>query len=269
MSSDGFWLRLLRVIRADPEAAGSSSGRWPTTYQGFVWDLAPDSVAPARDGVAVPRVSELDWVGRVPEAELDTYLRAERQRREEAQAAVTTTEAKASRLLTPIVALLAGNVALVAFELKAVSTRAGSGRIVPMIGGIVGAIAIALLMIAAIRGLDADLRVGVYESADGPTELKGKRAALRVEAQGTQLAQWVSGNKATRLMYARASFSKALAAIAIALILGGVTLLTPASAGHADPGQECQRWNTRDQRRTPATAPRVRGTQRHCVPYQR
>lgn len=220
------WRRVLKVARADPTLPAGSQSRWPTTWQGFLWDLMPDAVAPNRDGVVAPATEEPAWIAQVPEDRLDEFLAAERVRNQDAQAAVATTEGKASRLLTPIVALLTGTVALVAFELHAAASRDGAGKTLPLIGGLLGAVAALLLMVAAIRAIDADTRVGIYRAAEPEDLLAGKRDALRAEANGTALARWASSRKATRVMYARAAFSRAIALISAALILGAATLLT-------------------------------------------
>jgi hypothetical protein len=220
------WRHVLKAGQADPDGSVDEKGRWPSTWQGFAWDLSPGTVAPNRDGVVAPTSDDPAWVAQVGDDELEAFVAAERIRRQDAQASVAIIEAKASRLLTPIVALLTGTVALVAFELHAAATRAGADKTLPLIGGVFGTGGAALLLVAAIRAIDADTRVGIYRGP-GPHELlAGRRDTLRAEAQGTALASWVASNKSTRVMYARAAFSKAVAFIGAALLLGGATLLT-------------------------------------------
>jgi hypothetical protein len=224
------WRRLLKAARADPDGNVDEKGRSPSTWQGFVWDLSPGTVAPNRDGVLAPTPDDPAWVAQVGDNELEAFAAAERIRRQDAQAAVATIEGKASRLLTPIVALLTGTVALVAFELHAAATRTGGDKTLPLIGGVFGAAGAALLLVAALHAIDADTRVGIYRGSRPQDLLAGRRDILRAEAQGTALAGWVAINKSTRVMYARAAFSKAVALIGAALLLGGATLLT----SHAD-----------------------------------
>lgn len=229
------WRRVLRVAHADPAMPASRQSRWPTTWQGFLWDLTPDAIAPNRDGVVAPTTDEPTWIAQVPEDRLDEFLAAERIRNQDAQAAVATTEGKASRLLTPIVALLTGTVALVAFELHAAASRDGAGKTLPLVGGLLGAVAALLLIVAAVRAVDADTRVGIYCAASSEDLIAGKRDALRAEANGTALARWTSNRKATRVMHARAAFSRAIALISAALILGAATLLTAPGDTRSNP----------------------------------
>jgi hypothetical protein len=221
-----WWRRILRAARADPDGPVDENGRWPSTWQGFVWDLSPAAVAPNRDGVVAPASGDPEWLAEVSDDQLEAFVSAERSRHQDAQAAVGIIEAKASRLLTPIVALLTGAVALVAFELHAAATRTGADKTLPLLGGVVGAGGVVLLLVAAVRAIDADTRVGIYGGMGPEDLLAGMRNTLRAEAHGTALAQWVAKNKATRVMFARAAFSQAVALIGAALLFGGATLLT-------------------------------------------
>jgi hypothetical protein len=223
------WHLVLKFVGADPGPPGGPQGRWPSTWQGFLWDLTPGAVAPRTDGVVAPASEEADWIVQVPDDRLGEFFAAEQIRNQDAQAAVATTEAKASRLLTPIVALLTGTVALVALELHEAASRAAAAKTLPLIGGALGSFAALLLVVAAVRAIDADTRVGIYRAAGPGDLLAGKREALRAEAYGTELARWSSRSKATRVMYARAAFSRAVALIIIALVLGAATLLTGSS----------------------------------------
>lgn len=222
------WLWALRRLGADPGAPSGDTGRWPSTWQAFLWDLAPGDVAPGSDGVNSPSWTPPEWVESVPEASLQDHLTLERQRHRDAQDVAASIELKASRLMTPMVALVTGAVALGAFELKALRQSASTWQAVwPLVGSVACAIAVIQLLIAIIRALDADTRMGIYKRADPTVEITGGREALAAESLRTAVASWTGGKKATRLLWARAAFSRSILWLCVAMVFGGVSILLP------------------------------------------
>jgi len=220
-------LRLLRRLGADPEAPVGQEGRWPSTKQAFLWDLLPADLAPDKDGVVPPTWSPPEWVAGIEPRRLPDAIELERAAHRAQHDRVAIVEAKASRLLTPTVTLLAATAAVTAFELKSASTaRTLAGAALPAAGATAGVIASLFLLGCVLRALDADIRVGVFGGATTNEVLAGSHEALEQEALATTRAGWVSANKTTRLMHARAGLSRALVAIAVALAFGAVTLVT-------------------------------------------
>src|SRR5690348_13130124 len=75
------WRALLRALRADPDKPfDDDKGRWPSTWATFMWDLAPDKLAPNADGVVGPRSSAPDWVAAITEPDLAGAVEEERAR---------------------------------------------------------------------------------------------------------------------------------------------------------------------------------------------
>lgn len=219
-----------RRLGADPTEPDGNEGRWPSTRQAFLWDLLPDEPAPRRDGVVKPEWSPPPWVGQVPDADLDEALADERKAHVDEVATVQVIEGKAARLLTPAVTLVTGTVALAAFELKgAADAHTLLGAMIPLLGAIFATFAALWLFAAIVRALDADTRMGVYASPAPELRLNGKRAMLEAEALGTALASWTGRQKVRRLMQARVAISRAVVVLSVALMLGGVTILTRSS----------------------------------------
>lgn len=243
---DSWWRQWLmsayRRAGADPAAPPGYDGRWPTSGQAFLWDLLPEDLAPGQDGVVAPTWTAPSWVEAVPEDQLPEAVAHERERHRSQQAAVTTVEGKASRLLTPTIALLAATVALTAFEIRAAGQAStGSGRLLPLFGAASAAVAVVWLFVAVVRALDADTRMGVYGGATTETLLKGPRAVLVAEVLAAERASWVRVQKANRLMQARVAVSRAVLALVLALLLAAVTAGTrtsqPMPAGISSPKQ--------------------------------
>jgi hypothetical protein len=218
-------VRLLRRLHADPAAPPGDGGRWPTTKQGLLWDLLPGHAAPQADGVIAPTHSAPDWVTTADEADLPDLLALERRRADAASASAATTEGKASRLLGTTVTLLAASVALTALQLRTSAHSHGCLRWVLAVAAIPGAAACALLLLSAVRSLDADTRVGIYGNVNGRVRAEhGLRGELERTLLGTAKAEWTAGKKASALMDARAWFTRALLADLVALVLAGLTV---------------------------------------------
>jgi hypothetical protein len=224
------WRWALVKLDADPEERplAATAGRWPSTRQGFLWDLTPDALAPSNDGVVAPRPAPPPWLEAANQSDqehIKDLLEAERQRHAEARAAAGVAEAKASRLLTPSVALLTGSIALVALQLRsAVTATTPAGLLLLLLCAAPGTVAVTFVFISILRALDADTRVGIYSSA-GAAQLVNRdvTALLREEYEAAERARWTARQKTTRLMYARAAISRAIVFLVIALILAAST----------------------------------------------
>lgn len=245
------WKWLLPRVGADPappeddpsatpvNPSQAAAGRWPSTKQSFWWDLGPNDLAPDADGVVAPTFTDTAWVARaaaeLSPGQLEKLLAAEHERNLGFQASAATSEGKASRLLTPIVALLTADATLVAFELNSATGRHRWWSLIPYVGAGLGAVAALLLVVAALRALDADTRVGMYNAADPLQRAQPDAVALSQEVRGSALARWSSVNKSTRVMYARAALSRALLLITLALLLGAATVVTGRWASDSAP----------------------------------
>jgi hypothetical protein len=219
------WAYALRRFGADVADPLPGTERWPNGRQGFLWDLAPARIVPGRDGLVPPDVTVPAWIAAAPDADLDDLISIQRMRADSAHAAAATTEGKASRLLTPTIVLLAGMVTLSTFELRA-SAKAGHilPRVLLAIGVVPAVVAVIYLLVCAVRALDTDTRVGLYGNVTGHRRASGgRRAHLEEQHRAAVLAEWTSKKKASRLMDARAAFSRALVAVALALAIGAVT----------------------------------------------
>jgi hypothetical protein len=223
----GVWAKLLRFLRADPEASGDPDGRWPSTWATFLWDIAPAKAAPDSEGVIGPEWSPPEWVAAIAEDDLAGAVEEERARHRDTRDAVTAVEGKASRLLTPTVTLLTATAALVAFELNGLAGKHSAEQMtLTMVGSITGSVAALLLFAAIIRALDADTRVGTYRPGSTANRAHGPRRVLAEEALGTAVAAWTLRHKLTRLMYARSVLSRAVVLVGIALVCGAVRVIT-------------------------------------------
>lgn len=219
---------LLRRLGADPDAISSQEeGRWPTTWQSFLWDLAPDTVAPPRDGVVLPQWNEPPWLTDLPDDQVDRVrkvVRAELERRLQSVAAL---ELKATRLLTPFVALLTGAAALTIFQVSAVETSLAG--VVALVGAGFGAGGIAFLLVGMLRALDADTRLGTSPRATLEQDVHDDgRFALRNDTKGVDAAKFVLRMKGTRILFARAAISRGLVMLLFSSFAGAAALvLTP------------------------------------------
>lgn len=225
------WRWLLRKLRADPTRSDEYAGRWPSSWQSFLWDLGPSAVAPDNDGVVAPTWSVPNWIASAPEDQLGELIEAERRRHGELRAQAESSEGKASRLLTPMVTLVTGSVALVALELDAAArAQTAAGQAWLVVAAVPGVAAVLLLLVAISRCMDADLRVGVYQEA-GAQALAGKdqRSVLREEHLAAERARWTATQKATRLMYARSTLSRAVVSLTLALTAAAITVATNAT----------------------------------------
>jgi hypothetical protein len=239
------WRSALRRLDADPDGPTRSSGRWPTTRQGFLWDLAPASIAPPSDGVIAPAGKVEPWLEALAgesadEAQIAALVDAERRRHMQARDAAATAEAKASRLLTPIVALLVGVVALVAFQVASAGRATTTpGMLVLLALTVPGTAGVAYLITGIVRSLDADTRVGVYGVVRAVDHIsRDKLALLRAEHLAARTARWTATQKASQLMFARAAVSRAFALLVIALVLAAVTTLATHWSERADGGTQ-------------------------------
>ncbi len=234
-SVKGYWLRgwraLLKVLDAAPESSSPVEERWPTTRQGFLWDIAPAEVAPSRDGVVAPREEPEPWLARIgqsaTEAQLQTFIELERRKRDESKSAAETAESKASRLITPLVVLLGGAVAVVGWQLNAAThARTAAGMTFLFTCAVPGILAVWFLFVAAVRALDADIRVGIYRKVS-PTKLADTdpRSLLKAEHLAAIRAGWNARKKVTRLMYARSAMSRAILFLGIALAISAVMVV--------------------------------------------
>ncbi len=219
------WAWILGRLGADVTDPPVGTPRWPNGRQGFLWDLAPARIVPSRDGLVPPETPVPSWIAVATEADLDDLIEIQRQRAESAHTAAATTEGKASRLLTPTIALLAGMVAISAYELRVSANAVHIGSRILLACAVLPALAaVVYLLLCAIRALDTDTRVGIYGNVTGYRRAAGgKRAHLEDQYKAAVLAEWTSKRKASRLMDARAAFSRALIAVALALVIGAVT----------------------------------------------
>jgi hypothetical protein len=223
------WRRTLVRLGADPAPPDAATvGRWPSTWQGFLWDLAPDELAPGRDGVTAPAIEPAEWtksLDQVNAEEVGELLDLERRRHEAARATASVAEGKASRLLTPAVALLTGAVAFVGLQLNsAAAAKTLPGMLVLLVPALPGIVGVVYVVMSVLRALDADTRVGTYTWVSARHRAGQSTAALVIaENKAAARAEWTAQNKVTRLMYARAALSRAFAFIVLALALAAAT----------------------------------------------
>jgi len=228
----GAWRGLLRRLGASPDRPETDgAGRWPTPWQGFLWDLAPAEVAPSRDGVVPPAHVPESWLDQL-DANVEPDLAArvfahERERHTGRRLAADAAEAKASRLLTPVIALLTGTVALAGIQLNiSSSAHTATGMTLLLLAMLPTVVAGGFLFVSAIRALDADIRVGMYLAPKPDHLIAGKLPdVVRQENLAMKRASWTAGQKTTSLMHARASLSRAIFFLAVGLVvLGGTSI---------------------------------------------
>jgi len=225
----------LRRLGADPDTPSDlPKGRFPTTRQWFFWDLAPHKVAPARDGVVLPPWKAPRWLRELAPGEVEAVLAAQIRETQLRQAGVAQTEQKASRLLTPFVALLTGAVALVAFQLSFVHDHDGVSAWLALAGAFLGGLGSACLLVGLTRALDADTRMGLAITSTANDELLNPMKALVNEVYGSQAARFIQRNKAERILYARAAISRSWPFLVVSALFGAASLLTASSASPTD-----------------------------------
>ena len=268
--ADSILLFLVQILgaRVPGDEPVPRAGRWPSTRTLFTWNvLLTHSAAPGADGAAEPaydtprnpdRVGDPappKWVGRVPDELLDLAVETTAATHAIERDRAAQVELKASRLLTPTVTLIAGAVAVAAFNLN---RYAQANRGLTLAAGIVASGAAAALLTAAASTLDADVRVGLYRFVDGEdvadgaelgrdagheaaTEIRADvlRHLLASEAIAAARADWSARRKVELVMQARAWLSRGLALLLIALLLSGIGIATspaaPAGSSPASP----------------------------------
>jgi hypothetical protein len=230
-------LKTLRGLGADPAGASPrNEGRWPTTWQSFLWDLAPDKVAPPRDGVVLPRWEEPRWFQDVPHSQLGAAREAVRAELDRTLQSIAGLEQKAARLLTPFVALLTGAVALTVSQMVAIG--GSPAGLFALAGAIFGGAGVGLLLVGMLRALDADTRLGTSLRATLDQELAdNKRLALRSDCRGVDAAKFVLRKKGNRILFARAAISRGLVMLLMSAGAGAIGLaVTPDSNDARTPG---------------------------------
>jgi len=186
----GWWLLpAARTVRTP-----GYGGRWPTPWQGVLWDLGRGADAPRNDGVADAPQHRVASLTTLEQARGGVCRRA------------ATTEGRASRLLGTTVTLLAAAVALAGLQLRASETEHRLWlRLVLVAAALPAAGAAVLLAVGAPRAVDADLRVGFYGS-NGAARLAegGLRGVLALTVTDAALSAWTARKKATSLVQAQA-----------------------------------------------------------------
>ena len=227
----------LKRLGADPDAAPDpAKGRFPSTWQSFLWDLAPDQVAPSGDGTRLPAWVAQPWIEELAEENVPAALERQRDEAQRLQEGVMQTEVKASRLLTPFVALLTGAVALVAFQFSAIHNRDGFAAGLAWVGAAFGAVGSMLLLVGLMRALDSDVRMGRFNSATTKHVVLEPRRALRNEARAAQAARFVQQQKAERILFARAAISRSLVLLVVSAICASSSLLADGSPSESTDG---------------------------------
>jgi hypothetical protein len=224
--------KLYLKIGADFRRADSAEhppiGRFPSVRQSLLWDLLPSRLAPDADGLLPPKPESVEWIRRLREDDLELILSITQSARSGRQDSINRTEAKASRLLTPTITLLAACAALSGYQLNIAGQTDRLSSALTAIPSILG---ISFFMFSALRSLDADIRVGFYKFAglkEADAELSKHdylRECIRHEVLGEFWAKWTSASKATSLMQARAWFSRGLIFLVLALLSAAVTQL--------------------------------------------
>lgn len=224
-------LWLLRKLGADPDRNEPDGSRWPTSKQQFLWDLAPEELAPRRDGLNPPPPHIPAWAHNVSSDEdIDRMYEMARTLRRDADESTKSLELKASRLATVLVALLTANVALVVFEITRLGSNPSAGRIV-IVGAAVslGVAALTWLVIGLTRAVDADQRMGITGYASLEQVASSRHTAMLAEVNGFRMSNWTRLMKANRLLDARAAVSRSMvcliASAVLALVLSTIGAL--------------------------------------------
>lgn len=114
---------------------------------------------------------------------------------------------------------------MTALQLRASTHAHGAGRVGLAAAAVPSATACVLLILSALRALDADLRVGAYGTTNAQTRHDhGPRGVLEQATLGASLTEWTAQHKATALMDARAWFTRALLAALLGLVLAALTV---------------------------------------------
>lgn len=232
-------LGLLQSLGADPDGTSSQDeGRWPSSWQSFLWDLAPDKVAPPRDGVVLPQWKEPQWLHDLPDDQVESARKVVRAELDRALESVTGLELKAARLLTPFVALLTGAVALTIFQIAAIGISLSG--ILALLGAILGSAGIGFLLMGMLRALDADTRLGTSVRATLEQELADdSRFALRSDQRGVEAAKFVLRKKGNRILFARAAISRGLVMLLLSAVAAAVGLALASDSSNAQqPNQD-------------------------------
>ena len=220
-------VRLLRLFKAPRTRTDSGGGRWPTTWEQFVWDLSPANLAPPNDGLVPPPVPASEsWLETVPTDRVEVAYEMARSYRKESDETTRNIELKAARLATALVGMLTGNVALVVFELSHTSSGGSAAeQWFAWLGSSAGSVSVCFLVAALSRAFDADLRMGMTEAAALKDAALDERAALAAEVRGFHVSKWTRKNKATRLIFARAAVSRGMVFLVASGAFGlGVTI---------------------------------------------
>ena len=227
----------LKRLGADPAPppADVSGGRQPTSRQTFLWDLAPHDVAPRADGVILPAWSDHGWIDHLPRRKVTAALEIQRRVAEGRLVSIAAIEQKASRLLTPFVALLAGALALTGFQLAAVDFDHPVSAWFAVFGAAFGVAGSVWILQGMIRALDADTRMSISVSPTVEQEVRAPRMALLNEARAAEAAAFSQRMKAERILFARAAISRGLTMLVVSTVLGGVVLLTSPDSDESAP----------------------------------
>ena len=234
----------LKKIDADPDKFEEDGSRWPKSRQQFMWDLAPEKLAPNRDGLVPPPTGDkLAWAADVTDdEEVQRMYDTARTFRKDADETTRGLELKAARLATVLVALVTANVALVVYEITRLGPDPSAG-LAWLVGigvtfGLLGAI---WLLVGLIRAVDADQRMGMTYRATLDDVAHDRRQAMLDEADGYRISDWTRLNKANRLLDARAAVSRSMVCLVIstafAVALAFTTTLNddPSSTGKGHP----------------------------------
>jgi hypothetical protein len=202
----------------------------PSSRQAFLWDLLPENDAPSNDGVVAPIWGSPTWIESISDDQLDAALASEESIHQQNRETASALEAKASRLLTPLIALLAGTVALSAFTLKVGLQADWPVAIAAWSSFSLAACSTGWLFTAIVRALDADTRMGIYGNPGTEKLIQDKREFLEQISLAAAVASWTANQKATRIIHARAAASRAVLALALALLCSAGTMaLSPGS----------------------------------------
>ena len=212
-----------------------TDGKWPSPLRRLRADFMRASRAPANDGATAPQfaVETLAHAVSSEEGALDIARRAN----DEAKAGAQAAEDKAHRLLQTALALLAIALGVAGFQMRLASDQnAWWWAATPS-----AVLAAVCLAIAAFEATQVD-RVGFYEQAtldalSGTSAMAPNVAVIAAEERGRRLARWSSQRKHSDLMQARAWFSRGLAALAVAGLLGAIGYGVAGAGTEASPSK--------------------------------
>lgn len=224
------FLRFLIAVRADPGPPRAprdddvDGGRWPSTREQFLWDLAPADVAPNSDGVIQPDWGPPAWTQDVNDPEeVARMFEAARTYRKDADETTRNLELKAARLATVLVALLTANVALIVYEITRLGASPSTTTAWLTGAGVTfGLLAASYLVVGLSRAIDADQRMGITNRSGLADVAHDTKQAMYDEAIGYAISDWTRKNKASRLLDARSAVSRSLLFL---LISAGIAVL--------------------------------------------